>query len=847
MSAKLFIAAVLLLAGGAAALHEDEVGQRDWNRQHIGIATSAAFQFTQSSKQVFVGSQQGAFGALAIGKPELRWRHVLSPDETVVCWAPHGEMVISVTSKGSIITATAATGDIVQSRHISSFVSSAAAKVHACAATAEKGLTAFITTDAEQTATEVIALTRGDAFASLGKATAAAPIKKASMDAEAGHIYAVLTDGSLAYTATKANALAAVPAVTIAGCSPLTIDPATGAVIVRQKDAEGHSLLTPTGAKAAAELPTCDNEKKRCKYAFADGLPVRVSREDEATIKISHGTAFEATLALAGEWAPTVLAATVHKGKQSSRLYLLVKDCHATLSLIAVTAGTSEAALQWSRLEGMSSPAHIKIADHDMAATADHSDWAGTNHSIFVLGTSGMLYRTFTLPSRAANETSAFVDISIPIARAADLDCLHGKVQYKRMAVDSGSIIVVAHVADDAYMVEVSAATGAVIATSKLPAVDSFLGHMIVNKNRGVFVHKHERDIPTIGTHGIDTTGLAANNTIRGVRVNKRYNADHTWAITFPGKVLAHATAASHLSVFSVEHLRVFANETSKVSEVRRKYPTANLLVVAHAEMSDVEGDGTETSVLVVSFIDMVTGSFLATNRHIDAAGPVHIAVVEHAVVTHFYNTERHKYLVDVSELFEAEDSFVNDASMASPAGVIASFFVKPRTVSSFTMRPPHVASQVLIFPPGAITSLGATISFQGVARKLIVFGTAAGKVYAVDLRAFLFGGQSNMAKPDLPAVTFVPTPSQSIISHKGAVMQSRIVAVGPTSLESSNHIVVAGLDMLYSRVSAGKAWDLLNDDFNKPLLLIICGTLLLATAISRWIASRRRLSLMWS
>eukprot|EP00742_Colponemidia_sp_Colp-10_P017564 GILJ01020206.1.p1 GENE.GILJ01020206.1~~GILJ01020206.1.p1 ORF type:complete len:537 (-),score=89.04 GILJ01020206.1:94-1536(-) len=480
-----------------------------------------------------------------------------------------------------------------------------------------------------------------------------------------------------------------------------------------------------------------------------------------------------------------------------------------------------------------------------MAGTSPANDWAGTDHSIFILSTTGMLYRDYTLPSRA-NETAAIFDVSAAIADAEGTSCIHGQVTYKRMTVDSGSIIVTAFVKGSAYVVELTA-DGKLVAINKVPSVANFLGHMIVGNDKKVHVHPHERDIPTAGSYGVDLKNLESKNTIGGVRINGNDEAVDTWSLNFPGKVVAHATASSHLAVYSTEHLRVFANETSKTGEVRRKYPTANLLVVAHVEMQDLDDDGTESPVLVISFVDMVTGSVLATNRHADGAGPVHIAVVEHAVITHFFNTERHKYLVDVSELFEAEDTLINDASMASPASIVTSFLIKPRVVSSYSLRPPQVATQVLQFPPGAISSLGTTVSFQGVARKLVIFGTPAGLVYSIDLRAFLFGGQKVPGKPDAAPYTFVPTSSSSVISHRNSVVQSKFVVVSPTNLESSNHVVVAGLDMMYCRVSAGKAWDLLNDDFNHHLLMTICGVLLLATIAARWVASHRNLKLQWA
>lgn len=839
MSTKLFVS-FLLLVTVALGLHEDEVGQRDWYKQHIGIANAAVFHMNQGTKQVYVSSEQGAFGALSTTKPEIRWRHVLSPNETIVCWAPHDEAVAAISSKGNVFIIIPTTGTLVQTRQLTS-VSTPHLKVHSCAADNKKGFVALLTSDVAAMESEIVTLGPNDQLTSNGKLSLPASIRKAAVDVTATHVYAILDGGSLAYSKTETNALATLTGIAVAGCTSLDIAPSSGAALIRISGGEAV-LIAPNGKQSP--VPTCAS-KTKCKYSLVEEEIVRVAREDENTVRVTLGSGFDATVPIAGRYAPSVLASHQTVGKQSTRLYLLLKDCHATLRLAVIAKDSMTGVVQWTRYEGLSSPAFIKIADHEMAGTSPANDWAGTDHHIFVLSTTGMLYHDYTQPSRA-NETTPIADIAGAIADAAGATCIHGQVAFKRMTVDSGAVIVTASYAGDAYVVELKT-SGEIVSTNKIPQVDNFLGHMIVGKNKKVHVHPHERDIPTAGSYGVNLQRLSNQNMISGVRVNNNDEIVDTWSLTFPGKVMAHATAQSHLSVFSTEHLRVFANETSKVGEVRRKYPTANLLVVAHIEMQDLDDDGTESPVLVISFVDMVTGSVLATNRHADGAGPVHIVVVEHAVITHFYNTERHKYLVDVSELFEAEDTLTNDAAMASPASVVTSFFIKPRVISSFSMRPPQVASQVLQFPPGAISSLGTTVSFQGVARKLVVFGTVSGQVYAIDLRSFLFGGQKVPGKPDASPFTFVPTPSVATISHRNYVLQSKIVVVSPTNLESSNHVVVAGLDMMYCRVSAGKAWDLLNDDFNHHLLMTICGVLLLATLIARWVAAHRSLKLQWA
>jgi hypothetical protein len=281
----------------------------------------------------------------------------------------------------------------------------------------------------------------------------------------------------------------------------------------------------------------------------------------------------------------------------------------------------------------------------------------------------------------------------------------------------------------------------------------------------------------------------------------------------------------------------VFPN-TTKVNEVRRKYPTQNIVVVATIHREDER--------LVIHVVDSISGSVLATSTHPNAQGKVTVAIAEHVILFHFLNVERMRYSLGVMELFEAEDAIVLEATSVSPAQVVSSFVASQKSFSSLTSRPPVVASMVLAFPGGELSAMGVTSSYQGINRKQVVFAMADGHVHAVDLRQLIFGGQVNPQKVE-EVYQHVTLPSQNIISHVHHVSNAQLVSVAPTELESSAHVVVAGLDVFYARVSSGKAFDLLNDDFNHNLLLLMCGAMGVISLVTRYLASRKALRLAWA
>jgi hypothetical protein len=356
-----------------------------------------------------------------------------------------------------------------------------------------------------------------------------------------------------------------------------------------------------------------------------------------------------------------------------------------------------------------------------------------------------------------------------------------------------------------------------------------------------------------------------ATGVLQGYSINDNGARVETWRVNFGNKLVAVAAGHSPFQVAVVEHLRFFpAADTAKGNEVRRKFPLANVAVVAYypaataaggAAPADVLDDdeasgGSGSAPLIVAAVDVTTGGILATAKHADVEGNIHIAVAEHMVFYHFFNARRAKYFIAVWELFEHQDIYAPESAITSPALVVTSFISKRRAFNSAASRSPLVSTQVLAFPSGAITSLGVTVSKQGIARKQVVFCLSNGRVVSTPLISLQI-----TAAPATPPAGYVPgvlfIPSTNALSHKHRVHTgagpSPLVATAPTPLESTSHVLVVGTDLFYTRASSGKPFDLLNDDFNRKGLLIVCAGLLVATFVVKRFAEKKSLNLLWS
>jgi outer membrane protein assembly factor BamB len=97
------LAPLLLLiaafAGPAAAIYEDQAGQYDWIKQHVGRVKLAQLT-TKPRPRLYVASEAGALAALSPADGSLLWRKVLAPGDGFTHLLTLGDRLVTVSGNG---------------------------------------------------------------------------------------------------------------------------------------------------------------------------------------------------------------------------------------------------------------------------------------------------------------------------------------------------------------------------------------------------------------------------------------------------------------------------------------------------------------------------------------------------------------------------------------------------------------------------------------------------------------------------------------------------------------------------------------------------------------------------
>ena len=135
---------------------------------------------------------------------------------------------------------------------------------------------------------------------------------------------------------------------------------------------------------------------------------------------------------------------------------------------------------------------------------------------------------------------------------------------------------------------------------------------------------------------------------------------------------------------------------------------------------------------------------------------------------------------------------------------------------------------------PKTITTATGTITQQGVAKKALVVGTAAGQVFTID--RMLIDPRRPMENPTVAEKKdglmkydpFIAFNYVDCATHNYSLVEGPHTIISASSrLESSSIILsVSRLDLHFNRVLPSMAFDLLSNDFNYPLLTIILSSL---------------------
>lgn len=811
--AVLLVGAVLLGSLHTSAIHEDEQGSRDWIMHLVGNVQDAAVQVAVNPQLLYVASEDGAVAAIDVGPAgalNLTWR--LTSTAKPLCVAAAYQAVLTVNAAGVATVLDPATGGI----EVTYALRTVDAPLRAAACAIAGSSAVVITHDG--------AVLKRFAFSLASEDETIAVAASAELQADISKMYlagqTLLLNSAASDSAEVRNAETLQAERTVAG-------------IATSIAADGH-FTTRDGAA----LHSFPREGDAVDFACADcGIAVVVDTEtgeSRGVVRVETGAdtmriaypGSELSIPNIGS-SSTAYPIAAYEGEDGDVVVLIKTGAH-NLLLVSAKYG-----LVWRRFEGLANAAASAIVEP--MAELDHFHF---NKDVLLASRFGTLYSIPVLSMGA--EVRPIVDFSKELVQAVQASSI-AQVQVRGLAVrDHGNtaVIFAVHGTTNAYVVvdlvdrqikEVVTSNNAILSTPLLE----------VEADLSVKGSLPRSTVYTYVSHG--TQGL-----IEGYSVDAKAGARATWVVQMPSSIIAHASGSEPpRRTDIVNNMHVYPNISGKeaVEEVRHTYPMRNVIAVAHYE--PVED---ELPTLVITAIDVVTGSVLATTRHANVEGEVKMVIVEHSIIYYFLDAKKMRYCFGVWELFEDENSpVVTKSAGATIPQIIASFFVNTkREFSSRVTRPPIVAVSTLGAFGGPLADMSVTTSYNAIARKSLVLAFKTGRVVVVEVMRLLAGGQMPMPNVKDRQISHVIMPSLLFASHKYRLALPQKITTEPTGLESSCHVVVSGLDLFYVRSSSGKPFDLLNSDFNKPLLVtLVCGFAALSIVV-RYFVSRKAVNSAW-
>ena len=860
------VVAALSMPSAVVALHEDQAGLYDWHRPGVGPVVLAALQpYSKRMKTVNVASSKNVIASFGIQKGQLRWRHVLGEEDTVTCLVATDHVVYAGTASGQMIGFDPARGRVLRAYPFPQ------GRVTGCAAGVES-VHAVVASAADSTVSVAsLPLLPSDMTMELPPSKVK-PVARLPAEVTADSIKAatLLENGAVVlFSLVKDGGILGVDLRTETTLRPSGAStPSAGAF--RFVQACGATAITDTGLIVSVN-PAAKGELTIKAQSVREGLlgctaasvPSVVSptvsptgfltwNDDATGLRVRPG---DRVLGLDARFEPA-----------HNRVELVVASASGALLYIRGRINTSikneptDAVVMssWFHDGGLGDvvrvvfpQARADLANEDAAVSGTAEARTvkfGLNDRLVLASGTGMLYSLRSGDGGNATEWAAYA--------AADATIEHPSTQGAPFEVVSlrevvGSAVIVVElrfanaaetVADLSYDIYTGRLLSAVSSEDRNQHVAAVLpshtGGAVVFADLTVSeASPRDRHFHLVDKKKGQVTGYAIPaGTTKAVL---------DWRVDLGSPIAAIASgAADPRLVSSVESLRFIPNATSGAKDIRRKYPTANVIATAHFMRDPDEPDVTS---LVITAIDTVTGQLIATLRHFEAAGRVPIVIAEHAIVYHYLDVGRMQYMVGVWELFEKEDKSMEDSQTTSPALVVMSLFDRRRTFTSTKMRPARVEPLLFAFAHGDVASIGVTVSQQGIARKLVVFALAEGSVITVPLSILLAGGiPDTPAGQKGPSKTTVMAPSTMFVTHRHRVSRPEHVFTAPTPLESTSHVLVAGVDLFYVRASSGKPFDMIDEEFNRPSLVIGCVILPIAVLVFKYLAQRRALSVAW-
>lgn len=256
------------------------------------------------------------------------------------------------------------------------------------------------------------------------------------------------------------------------------------------------------------------------------------------------------------------------------------------------------------------------------------------------------------------------------------------------------------------------------------------------------------------------------------------------------------------------------------------KYVNPNLLAVA-----TISDDPIHKHVLNVYLVDGVTGFILYSTSHKRAKGPIHLVHSENWLVYSYFSERFRRTEVVSVELYEG--------ILQSNSSVFSS-----HAISSL----PHVLTQSYILPANPL-KMAVTLTERGITNKFLLIAVSNGGVIEIPWLLLQPRFDDVPCGPEescIPYMPEIPLPSEAVINYNQTLGSIRGIEIAPARLESTSHVLVHGLDLFYTKVAPSKTFDVLKEDFDHLMIVLVLIGLIVASYITKHLASRKALKQIW-
>uniref|UniRef100_A0A336LFU6 ER membrane protein complex subunit 1 n=1 Tax=Culicoides sonorensis TaxID=179676 RepID=A0A336LFU6_CULSO len=307
---------------------------------------------------------------------------------------------------------------------------------------------------------------------------------------------------------------------------------------------------------------------------------------------------------------------------------------------------------------------------------------------------------------------------------------------------------------------------------------------------------------------------------------NNKLKTVPTWKLHV-GSVAHQQKITKIASKNPIEHVhsqgRVLADRS-----VLYKYLNPNLVAVV------TQGtDPIHKYILNVHMVDVVSGAIIFSMSHRRAKGPVNIVHSENWLTYSFYNEKVRRTEVTSIEFYEGKTQ--------ANSTIWSSLGAPPL---------PLVERQTYIFPANVVT-MKETITEKGITNKHVLFGISSGHILEMSWQ--LLDPRRPSTNPErareeglIPYIPELPIQQDAIVNYNQTIERLKGIHTAPSGLESTCLMIGYGLDLFVTRVSPSKTFDLLKEDFDYFLISAVLTALIVASYITKHLASRKIIKQAW-